>query len=65
MDEDDGEEDVACRPLKPNPPLLKLDTAKYAGIIEDTMVVEKLLAQGGIRLAGILNYFLLEEAVRS
>jgi len=29
------------------------------------MVVEKLLAQGGIRLAGILNYFLLEEAVRS
>ena len=66
MDEDEGEKDVAAgRPPKPHPPLLELDTPKYAGVIEDTMVVEKLLAQGGIRLAGILNYLFLEEAARS
>lgn len=57
-----ADEDVAGRPPKPHPPLLELDTPKYAGVIEDTMVVEKLLAQGGIRLAGILNYLFLEEA---
>jgi len=64
-DEDDGEEDAAGRPPKPHPPLLELDTPKYAGVIEDTMVVEKLLAQSGIRLAGILNYLFLKDAARS
>jgi len=49
----------------PNPPPLELDTAKYAGVIEDTMVVEKLLAQSGIRLAGILNYLSLENAAQT
>ncbi|KAF8962318.1 S1/P1 nuclease [Flammula alnicola] len=37
-------------------PLLDLDTPEYAGVIEKQMIVEKLLAQGGIRLAGLLNY---------
>ncbi|KAI0030239.1 phospholipase C/P1 nuclease domain-containing protein [Vararia minispora EC-137] len=34
---------------------LELDTPEYAGAIAERWVVEKLLAQGGIRLAGILN----------
>jgi hypothetical protein len=42
-DEDDGEK-VAGRPPKPHPPPLELDTPKYAGVIEDTMIMEKLLA---------------------
>jgi len=37
-------------------PLLDLDKPEYAGVIEKQMIVEKLLAQGGIRLAGLLNY---------
>lgn len=35
---------------------LELDTPEYAGSIEKKWIVEKLLAQGGVRLAGILNY---------
>ena len=35
---------------------LQLDTPEYAGVIEKRMLLEKLLAQGGIRLAGLLNY---------
>lgn len=34
---------------------LELDTPKYAGSIEKKWIVEKLLAQAGVRLAGILN----------
>ncbi|PPR01985.1 hypothetical protein CVT24_011112 [Panaeolus cyanescens] len=36
--------------------LPQLDTPEYAGAIAKQMIVEKLLAQGGIRLAFILNY---------
>ena len=36
--------------------LLQLDSPEYAGVIADRMIVEQLLAEGGIRLAGILNY---------
>jgi hypothetical protein len=36
--------------------LLELDTPEYAGTIERRLIIEKLLAQGGLRLAGILNY---------
>jgi len=36
--------------------VLDLDTPEYAGVIKEQMLVEKLLAQGGIRLAGVLNY---------
>lgn len=35
---------------------LELDTPKYAGSIEKKWVIEKLLAQAGVRLAGILNH---------
>ena len=35
---------------------LELDTPDYAGVIEKRMLLEKLLAQGGVRLAGVLNY---------
>ena len=35
-----------------------MDTPKYAGEIGKRMIVERLLAQGGFRLAGILNYAL-------
>ena len=34
----------------------ELDTNEYAEVIGQRMIIEKLLAQGGIRLAGILNY---------
>ena len=45
---------------------LELDTRKYAGRIEKEWIVEKLLAQGGVRLAGILNYiFTPQELVES
>jgi hypothetical protein len=37
-------------------PYLELDTPEYAGKIRDELVVEKLLAQAGIRLAGVLNW---------
>ena len=33
----------------------ELDTPEYAGRVEREWVIEKLLAQGGVRLAGILN----------
>lgn len=36
--------------------LLQLDSPQYSGVIAHRMIVESLLAQGGIRLAGILNY---------
>ncbi|KAJ7213019.1 phospholipase C/P1 nuclease domain-containing protein [Mycena pura] len=37
-------------------PYLELDTPEYAGMISERWIVEKLLAQAGIRLAGVLNY---------
>ncbi|KAJ7162185.1 phospholipase C/P1 nuclease [Mycena filopes] len=40
----------------PAPPFLELDTPEYSGVIAERWVVEKLLAQAGLRLAGILNY---------
>lgn len=43
-------------PHQPRHPLLQLDTPKYAGVIKDSLVIEKLLAQAGIRLAAILNW---------
>jgi len=42
--------------------LLQLDTPEYAGAIGKGMVIEKLLAQGGVRLAGILNHVFAPEA---
>lgn len=37
-------------------PYLELDTPEYAGRIRDEWIVEKLLTQGGIRLAAVLNW---------
>ncbi|KAJ7213009.1 phospholipase C/P1 nuclease [Mycena pura] len=37
-------------------PYLELDTPEYAGVISERWIIEKLLAQAGIRLAGVLNY---------
>ncbi|KAI6037608.1 S1/P1 nuclease [Pisolithus marmoratus] len=39
---------------------LELDTPQYAGRIRDEWIVEKLLAQGGIRLAAVLNWLFTE-----
>ena len=44
---------------------LELDTPEYAGVIEKRMLLEKLLAQGGIRLAGLLNYLFADQCTRS
>ncbi|KAJ7282593.1 phospholipase C/P1 nuclease domain-containing protein [Mycena rebaudengoi] len=41
-------------------PYLELDTARYSGAISEQWVIEKLLAQAGIRLAGVLNYLFAE-----
>jgi hypothetical protein len=35
---------------------LELDTPEYAGVISKTMMLEKLLAQAGIRLAAVINW---------
>ncbi|KZP17519.1 phospholipase C/P1 nuclease, partial [Athelia psychrophila] len=42
-------------------PYLELDTPEYAGRIRDEFVIEKLIAQGGIRLAGVLNFLFADE----
>jgi len=39
----------------------QLDTPEYAGVIEERMILEKLLAQGGVRLAGVLNYLFAKD----
>lgn len=54
--EDDSE--YAGRPGTPpgGGPYLELDTPQYTGVISERWIVEKLLAQGGIRLAGVLNW---------
>lgn len=51
----DSDNQTQCN-IAGRPPLLQLDSPEYSGVIADRMIVEKLLAQGGIRLAGILNY---------
>lgn len=45
----------------PHPPLLELDTPEYTGYIAKNFVVEKLLAQAGIRMAGVLNYLFADD----
>jgi hypothetical protein len=35
---------------------LELDIPEYSGVISQTMLLEKLLAQAGIRLAGVINW---------
>ena len=40
---------------------VELDTPEYAGVIEKRMLLEKLLAQGGVRLAGVLNYLFADQ----
>ena len=54
--EHDDDEEAEDEINGPTFPLLDLDKPEYAGVIEKQMIIEKLLAQGGIRLAGLLNY---------
>jgi len=49
------------KPKKPEGPWLELDTPEYTGAIADQWIVEKLLAMGGVRLAGILNYLFADD----
>ncbi|KAF5391814.1 hypothetical protein D9757_001691 [Collybiopsis confluens] len=44
------------RRQRPNSPYLELDTPEYSGYIAKNRILERLMAQGGIRLAGILNW---------
>jgi hypothetical protein len=57
--EEDASDDLGWDFLRPKTGarVNQLDTPKY-GVIAQCMVVERLLAQGGIRLAGILNYII-------
>jgi len=55
-DEDEDEDDAALAAGRaPRKEYLELDTPKYAGQIEKDWLIEKLLMQGGVRLAAILN----------
>lgn len=42
-------------------PFLELDTPQYSGRVREEWIVERLLAQGGIRFAGILNGIFVQE----
>ena len=42
--------------------LPELDTPEYAGTIMKDMIIERVLAQGGIRLAKLLNYLFADES---
>jgi hypothetical protein len=42
-------------------PAVELDTPQYAGVIEKQLVVQKLLAQAGVRMAAILNTLYADE----
>ncbi|THU89058.1 phospholipase C/P1 nuclease [Dendrothele bispora CBS 962.96] len=57
-----GEADITGRsPRRGGPsPYLELDTPEYTGVIAKERILEKLMAQAGIRLAGVLNW-LFEE----
>lgn len=49
-------------------PYLELDTPSYSGRISDEWIIERLMAQAGIRLAGILNWIFMDlegEGVRA
>lgn len=52
---DNPEEATTAAGRAPRKQYLELDTPKYSGRIEKQWIIEKLLAQGGVRLAGILN----------
>ncbi|KAF9070395.1 S1/P1 nuclease [Rhodocollybia butyracea] len=45
----------SARP-RPKSPYLELDTPEYSGYIAENRILERLMAQAGIRLAGILNW---------
>jgi len=42
--------------FNPRRPYLELDTPEYSGVIAERLIVEKLLAQAGIRLAAVINW---------
>ncbi|KDQ22437.1 hypothetical protein PLEOSDRAFT_1090971 [Pleurotus ostreatus PC15] len=44
----------------PRVPLLELDTPKYAGVVEKEWILEELMAQAGLRLAGVLNWLFMD-----
>jgi len=50
---------------RPRPVYLELDTPAYSGVIAKDMVIEKLLAQAGIRLAGTLNWLFADDNASS
>ena len=52
---DADEEDDAFAGRAPRKEYLELDTPEYSGKIEKDWLIEKLLMQGGVRLAAILN----------
>lgn len=56
LDDEPQDVDGADRPQ-----LVDLDTPEYAGVIYGDLLIEKLLAQGGIRLAGMLNYLFAKD----
>jgi hypothetical protein len=59
----DDMEAESGRPPIPSP-YIELDTPKYAGAIERRRIVEHLMAQGGVRLAAILNWLFVAPNAR-
>ena len=59
LEEEIAQDDFFNPPRTPRPPhdeYPDLDVPSYMGPLEQSMVVEKLMAQGGLRLAGIINW---------
>lgn len=56
---DDAHDDVTAFKRKKTH-YLELDTPEYAGVIKERWIIEKLLTQGGVRLAAVLNWIFAE-----
>ncbi|PWN51441.1 phospholipase C/P1 nuclease [Violaceomyces palustris] len=52
-------------PIPSPAPLPELDVPEYVGRIEGDKVIQRQLAEGGVRLAALLNTLLLEEAEKA
>jgi hypothetical protein len=64
-DDDDDAEAMGGKRKPHRDDGLQLDTPEYAGEIEKRRLIEKLLAQAGVRLANTLNYLFADDNIES
>ncbi|KAF8736122.1 hypothetical protein AX14_000845 [Amanita brunnescens Koide BX004] len=65
VDDDDDAEAMGGKRKPHRDDGLQLDTPEYAGEIEKRRLIEKLLAQAGVRLANTLNYLFADDNIES